>query len=720
MTPRDRGVADEDGLASSSGQSPAQSADAASALWRTFLIADIRGYTPFTRERGDSAAAALTKRFGELALDAAEARSGVAVEERGDEFLAVFESSAQAVRAALELQAACLEEGTADPEIPLPVGIGIEAGEAVPVRDDYRGVPLNMAARLCSIAAAGQVLVTRTVTKAVKATNGDINFVERGLTPLKGFEQPVEVFEAVARLDRAGTELELEAAVGGHDEVPPELDPITPLVNRQHEMRWLRGTWRQVRRGHGRLLFVSGPPLIGKTRLAGEIAVSVRGDGCVIRYAGPGGSATATALSAIRETANSAVPTLLVIDDLDTAGPLVVEALASSLKQLSHKPVLMLALLRDPQAFAELWALVEKVDERGDGHRALAPLDLEGVRGIVQIYAGDDTADAPLESMARASAGVPGRVHEVASDWARSEASRRLAAAAEFLAAGRDRHASDLRFADNVIGLKLSRLYAVAERNVVSDECPYKGLATFEGRDSANFFGRERLVGELAARTVQVGLLGVVGASGSGKSSVLAAGLLPSLRAGLLPGSDRWTEIIMRPGEHPMAALDGALSAVGRAPATDSLLSAVLETIPDERRLVLVVDQLEETFTTCATEDERACFIHALTDAATRWPEKVAVVLAIRSDFYVHCMAYPELAAALAANHVLVGPLAREELRRAIELPARRVGLRVESALVEALVEEVAGEPGGLPLFVHGSVRIVAEPPRRLDHRGGV
>ena len=105
--------------------------------------------------------------------------------------------------------------------------------------------------------------------------------------------------------------------------------------------------------------------------------------------------------------------------------------------------------------------LIERVDVRGDGHRGLAPLDIDGVRGIVRLYVGQDETDAPVESMARASQGVPGRVHEVVSEWARSEASRRLAAAAEFLAAGRERHASDLEFANNVIGLKLGRLYSV-------------------------------------------------------------------------------------------------------------------------------------------------------------------------------------------------------------------------------------------------------------------
>jgi hypothetical protein len=212
--------------------------------------------------------------------------------------------------------------------------------------------------------------------------------------------------------------------------------------------------------------------------------------------------------------------------------------------------------------------------------------------------------------------------------------------------------------------------------------CPYKGLAAFDEDDSAYFFGRERLVGELAARTVQAGLLGVVGASGSGKSSVVAAGLLPSLRAGLLPGSERWRQASMRPGEHPMREFHAA---IGEANASD-------------QRMVLVIDQFEETFTTCADEDERAAFVDAITSAAEH-PDRFAIVLTIRGDYYGHCAQYPALADALASNHVLVGPLTREELRRAIELPARRAGLRVESSLVDALVEEVADEPGSLPLL---------------------
>jgi WD40 repeat protein/class 3 adenylate cyclase len=664
----------------------------------SFLIADVRGYTRFTAERGDAAAALLAKRFADLARDAVEARGGRVIELRGDEALAVFESPSQAVRAAIEFQATCAEESEADPAFPLPVGVGIDSGEAVPVEDGYRGVALNTAARLCSNAGAGQVLVTRAIVGSTEAADAGITFVEQGPASFKGFDQAVDVIEAVASQASVAPPRVSPALERTKDQergIPAELDPLTPLVDREHEMRWLRGTWRMVRRGGGRMLFVSGPSQIGKTRLAGEIAAHVHADGGAICYAGPGGAATAMALSAIRGARQASTPTLLILDDVDVTGPQVAEELEASLEVLSGRPVLVLGLLRDRTAVADLARLVERADERGDGHRGLARLDIDGVRGIVRLYVGQDETDAPVESMARASHGVPGRVHEVVSEWARSEASRRLAAAAEFLAAGRDRHASDLEFANNVIGLKLGRLYSVEGRDVLAVEtCPYKGLAAFERDDSAHFFGRERLVGELAARTVQVGLLGVVGASGSGKSSVIGAGLLPSLAAGLLPGSEIWKQVAVRPGEHPMNALRAALSSEAEDP-----IEEVVEGLSPEGRLVLVIDQFEETFTLCAGEAERSDFVEALTGAAKRWPENVAVILAIRADYYGHCAPYPDLAEALAANHVLVGPLKREELKRAIELPARRAGLRVESALADALVEEVSDEPGGLPLL---------------------
>src|SRR5690242_7748279 len=126
---------------------------------RAFLIADVRGYTRFTHEHGDAAAAALAGAFAALARDAVAGRGGRVIELRGDEALAVFETPRQAVRAAVDPVALCSEEAAENGDLPLFVGVGVDAGPAVPLEGGYRGAAINTAARLCSQAAAGQVLV---------------------------------------------------------------------------------------------------------------------------------------------------------------------------------------------------------------------------------------------------------------------------------------------------------------------------------------------------------------------------------------------------------------------------------------------------------------------------------------------------------------------------------------------------------------------------------
>ncbi|HYZ18816.1 MAG TPA: AAA family ATPase [Gaiellaceae bacterium] len=651
---------------------------AAGPLERTFLIGDVRGYTSFTRERGDAEAARLAKRFAEVARDSVEARNGRVIELRGDEVLAVFTSPDQAVRAAVELQAVCEEEVAADATLPLLVWVGIDVGEAVPVEDGFRGAALNTAARLCSKAAAGQVLVTSQVADRAGAIPG-LTFASAGSSELKGFEQPVELIEVIAHERSPVADLRAPAPP-----LPIELELDTPLVGREHELAWLRGTWRQARRSYGRVVFVSGPAKTGKSRLASELADFAHSSGAAVSYAGAGGTAAALAQAAIRDAVTDPRPTLVVLDDFDVTGEAVAPTLSELVDSIETAPTLIVVLVRDPEASRAVARLIDHADRRGDGHRRLGPLDAADVREVARLYAGADVQDVPLESIERASGGVPGRVHEVMSDWAEREATRRLAAAAEFLATERRERSADLEFANNVIGLKLARLYGGEGEPFEpgTGECPYKGLASFEEEDARLFFGRERLVGELAARTVGVGLLAVVGASGSGKSSVIAAGLVPSLRAGLLPGSERWRSVVMRPGEHPLAALDSA------SPSKQD----------GDERLVLVIDQFEELFTTCQNDEERSRFVDQVV-ALARDPERAVVVLALRADFSGECAAYPELAELLAANLVLVGPMSSDELRRTVELPARRAGLRVESSLAEAVVTEIGDEPGGLPLL---------------------
>jgi class 3 adenylate cyclase len=163
---------------------------------RTFLIADVRGYTLFTQERGDEVAAKLAAKFAEIAREIVEARGGRLLELRGDEALCVFSSTREAIRAALDLQQRFVEETLGQPELPLTVGIGLDAGEAVPVEGGYRGAALNLAARLCGQARAGEILATREVTHLARRIEG-ARYEDRGSLSFKGISEPVVVVRVV-------------------------------------------------------------------------------------------------------------------------------------------------------------------------------------------------------------------------------------------------------------------------------------------------------------------------------------------------------------------------------------------------------------------------------------------------------------------------------------------------------------------------------------------
>ena len=319
---------------------------------------------------------------------------------------------------------------------------------------------------------------------------------------------------------------------------------------------------------------------------------------------------------------------------------------------------------------------------RTAGTLVLKPLNADGVRAFAQLYAGEtEDVDVPVGRLLAASGGLPARLHGVVSEWARMLELRRLADSVGRITADR----FGLRAAeDDLVGC-IVKLQVARERTepdaARAAVCPYKGLASFGAGDAGFFFGRERFVAELVARVTGAPFLGIVGPSGSGKSSALHAGLLAALAAGVLPGSEAWALAVLRPGEHPLRALDQAL-----AP------------LPDRGRLVVAVDQFEEVFTTCRDETERAAFVDALVAAVRDPRRRTLVVVAVRADFYGRCAAYTELSRLLGAGHALVGPMLRDELRRAIELPARRAGLVVERELVDALLADVEGQPGALPL----------------------
>lgn len=202
--------------------------------------------------------------------------------------------------------------------------------------------------------------------------------------------------------------------------------------------------------------------------------------------------------------------------------------------------------------------------------------------------------------------------------------------------------------------------------------CPFKGLAAYTEADAALLLGRERLVARLVARLADAPAVCLVGASGSGKSSLLRAGLLPAIRGGALDGSEQWRVAVLTPGERP----DERLAAAGAA------------------RLV-VVDQLEELFALCGDEDQRQRFAVRLVKLASGGTR---LALAVRSDYWADAAGHPELADLITTSSVAVGLLTDDELRRVVGEGARRAGLAADEDLVEALLADTAGQQGVLPL----------------------
>ena len=201
-----------------------------------------------------------------------------------------------------------------------------------------------------------------------------------------------------------------------------------------------------------------------------------------------------------------------------------------------------------------------------------------------------------------------------------------------------------------------------------ADDCPYRGLLAFEPEDRDYFFGREEVVAELIRRLAPGSLMAVVGASGSGKSSVLRAGLIAAVRAGEVAGIGR-----------------ARLLTPGSAPALN---------VGDDSAQLVVVDQFEELFTLC-DDAARQAFIGDLLELCG------PVAIGVRADMYGKLADHAELARAVAANQVLLGAMSDDELERAVTEPARLAGLRLEPGLVELTLRDVAGEPGALPLLSH-------------------
>jgi basic membrane lipoprotein Med (substrate-binding protein (PBP1-ABC) superfamily)/DNA-binding SARP family transcriptional activator len=232
---------------------------------------------------------------------------------------------------------------------------------------------------------------------------------------------------------------------------------------------------------------------------------------------------------------------------------------------------------------------------------------------------------------------------------------------------------------------------------------PFKGLRAFTEADAGDFFGRRRLVEQLCAKLADgLPLVAVVGPSGCGKSSVVAAGLVPGLRADAVPGSKAWLIAAMVPGARPADELQAALAVaserlVAHGAGTRRLATAVAD-LPSETTLLVVIDQFEELFS-LADGIERSAFIADLTGALLSAGGRLRVVVSLRADFYDRPLLEPALARLFTAGAVDVLPPAAEDLEAAVIEPAGHADVAVEPALLAELVADAVGQPGALPLF---------------------
>ncbi len=250
---------------------------------------------------------------------------------------------------------------------------------------------------------------------------------------------------------------------------------------------------------------------------------------------------------------------------------------------------------------------------------------------------------------------------------------------------------------------------------------PYKGLRAFQVADAADFFGRDGLVDQLLDRLRDnhrdARFLAVIGPSGSGKSSVVKAGLIPRLRDGAITGYSSSFYAEMVPGPHPVTQIETELLSFA-VDADEAMLKRLREdphgltemvksVLPGANsELVLVIDQFEEVFTLVENETERTHFLSSLLAAVRDPSSRIKIIITLRADFYDRPLLYPEFGALIRERTEVVLPLSADELERAIVGPAKRVGLIVEPQLVAAIVGDVSNEPGALPLLQYALTEV--------------
>ncbi len=323
---------------------------------------------------------------------------------------------------------------------------------------------------------------------------------------------------------------------------------------------------------------------------------------------------------------------------------------------------------------------------------ALGALAFEILSGV------NPTGTTHAPDLGEAHQNIPEAVAKVVSRAMAADPKDRFGKVDEFL--------RELRRSAGVDVVAASEVVEIASEQIRN---PYKGLRAFAEDDAVDFHGRDALIDDLLQRLATQRLVTVVGPSGSGKSSVVRAGLIPALRAGILTDSRDWLVTDMFPGSFPFEELEAALSRVAvrtsggmlsELTQPNGLLRVSKQILPgDDSTLLVFIDQFEELFSSGRSEETRRLFLENLISVAADERSRVKVVTTIRADFLDRPLAYADFAEAIADGLVTVGPPTRDGLAQAVSAPARAVGLELEAGLVGRIIADVEGQPGALPLL---------------------
>ena len=674
-------------------------------------------------ETNPAATQAALARHDHVVQSAIEAAGGTVIKGMGDGFIVAFSEPSLAARAALTAQKAIT--GTDWSPLDFKVRMAIDTGEVERRGGDLFGPAMNRGSRLLNASHGGQIVLSDDAQKAITRDAGT-QVKSLGEHRFKGLGTPQSVHQLLADelptnfppLNTSGLSIELDRSFG---------DSI-----RGYELReWIgRGAFATVYRGYqpsiGREVaikivkpeFANHPAFIRRFESEARLVASLEHPHIVSVYdywRDADGAYIVGPYLAGRSLADATFATMSMTQVIKIASQ-VGSALSYAHRQgVVHRDVKPANILLDSDGNAYLADFgiaaraveaITGIQSKSIGYRAPEDHDGGAVDGRADLYGlaavvARLLTGMPPERLDLSSLDV--QIQDVVARGLAVDPAARYDTVDEFL--------------DHL----LTRVGGTAvSRTPSSHRNPYKGLAAFSQLDAPDFFGRsdeiERLVSMVGANRLSA----VVGPSGSGKSSLTLAGLLPALARGAVSGSETWISVRAVPGGYPFDELATALGALSTEPlsalatelaASDSKgLLRVAKRIGQELNgeLVIVIDQYEELFTLVADDSVRHAFATALVTAATDPVSRVRIVLTSRADFFHQVLTQPLLGPIIGRIHLALAPLDADGIRLAIVEPAARAGLEFEPGLPERIVADLKDQPGSLPLLQFTLDRLAA------------